>query len=130
MKKGNIVKINLLNCSSFISADDDYNYDISFDVKVNSGLCKVLNITEEDLQRKIELFKNLAEMFCYQLKQDMSLEFPGDDSLKIAMMTLYKDFMLKDQEQKEQRKIAEAKLAIKYYEKILKKYSEVCEEER
>lgn len=122
MEKGNNLKINLLDLSVFIGVDKNYDKDISFDINVNDGICKVLDISEADLQRRIESFKYLADMFCNQLKEDISLKISGNDPLKKAMKILLEDFEIKDQERKKQAEKAEAKLAIEYYTKVLKKY--------
>ena len=100
MEKGNNLKINLLDLSVFIGVDKNYDKDISFDINVNDGICKVLNISEADLQRRIESFKYLADMFCNQLKEDISLKISGNDPLKKAMKILLEDFEIKDQERK------------------------------
>ena len=122
MEKGNNLKINLLDLSVFIGVDKNYDKDISFDINVNDGICKVLNISEVDLQRRIESFKYLADMFCNQLKEDISLKISGNDPLKKAMKILLEDFEIKDQERKKQSEAIEAKFAIEYYTKVLKKY--------
>lgn len=115
MKKGNSLEINLLKLSVNIGVDKQYNRDICFEIDANNGLCKVLNITEEELQRKVEPVKYLIEMFCNQLKQDIN----SKSDMKKAMGFLYIDNEEKTREKERQKKLVEARLAIKYYTDIL-----------
>lgn len=124
MKKGNTLEINLLQCSVNIGVDKQYNRDICFEINTNNGLCKVLNITEEELQRKVEPLKYLVEMFCNQLKQDIN----SKSDMKKAMGVLYIDNEEKSKEKAKKMQMAEARMAIKYYTKILNQGGELKDE--